>query len=64
MGLEEVTVLELYQFLQKIVNKYPYYKVEVFDEFTGSITGSKALLPGAYIVKDTRKLWLKTNELK
>lgn len=58
----KVTLLDLYQSLGKIVNKYPYYEILVTDEFMMSLTTGK-LLPNIYIDRKNRKIFLKKSTL-
>lgn len=57
MEEEKVTVLDMYNMLKDIVNKYPYYKIEVMSI---ELMGAKQILPKAYVDRKARKLLLKT----
>ena len=58
--MAEVTVLELHKLCKEIVNKYPYYTVEVCDDLTSPVLGSKELINNAVVIKKSRKLILKS----
>ena len=60
MEEEKVTVLDMYNMLKDIVNKYPYYQIEVFDDMLTGLIGTKQMLPKAYVDRKARKLLLKT----
>lgn len=60
MEEEKVTVLDMYNMLKDIVNKYPYYQIEVFDDMLTGLVGTKQILPKAYVNRKARKLLLKT----
>ena len=60
MEEEKVTVLDMYNMLKDIVNKYPYYQIEVFDDMLTGLVGTKQILPKAYVDRKARKLLLKT----
>lgn len=54
---QQVTVLELYNALKDIVNKYPYYKVYTTSERMKGIMSQK-VVNQIYIDRKNRKLYL------
>lgn len=62
MTKEEVTVLDLYHALDKIVNKYPYYTIMPLDNLMGSFTDPK-FKPSMKIDRKNRRVYLETTLL-
>ena len=62
MTKKEVTVLDLYHALDKIVNKYPYYTVKSLDNLFGSFQTQK-LKPNMKIDRKNRRVYLETTIL-
>lgn len=52
---KKVTLLDLYNVLDDVVNKYPYYEFEIRGVFE-----NRKVKPTLYIDRKNRKVWLDT----